>query len=151
MRISASSPKHEDGYDAVVSLDALYQASDPSRAMTTITDVLKEGAVLVFTTYCSQHGQLGARYEIDQWITLVQKAGLKLEHVRNVSRFWRKQMGRRHSIRLAKSRNILARDGEKAIPELQVSHRILQLEKLQRSILNSIWRYEIVARKNSFC
>ncbi len=133
-------------FDAVISLDALYQVADPSHTIATIRNVARKGAAIVFTVYCSQHGQTGARYQIGEWTALLRSAGLEPQHIHNVSGFWRMQMSRRHSMRIAKANDILASDGRKALPDLQVSHRIMESSGSRDSLLRSISRYDIVAR-----
>lgn len=132
-------------FDVIISLDALYQVKDPVGVMEKIREVAKWDTALVFTVYCSQHGRFGARYQIDEWKSLLQSAGLGPIRIYNISAFWRLQMRERHSMRLAKTNQILATDGGKAVPDLQVSRQIMSSCGSSNNLLKSISRYEIVA------
>lgn len=133
-------------FDAIISLDALYQVKDPVVVIEKIREVARWNTAVVFTVYCSQHGQFGARHRIDDWKSLIHSAGLEPVRIYNISAFWRLQMRRRHSMRLTKANHILATDGGKAMPDLQVSRQIMSSSGSSHNLLKSISRYEIVAR-----
>jgi SAM-dependent methyltransferase len=85
-------------FDAIISLDALYQVKDPIVVMEKIRDVARCNAVVVFTVYCSNHGRFGARYQIGDWKSLLRSAGLERERIYNISAFWRLQMRRARAV-----------------------------------------------------
>lgn len=139
----------DDGrlFDAVLSLDALYQAEDVANTLRQVRKRIKKNAPLVFTIYCSLHGQNGARYSLERWLTWLGQVDLTIETVRNVSRFWRQQMRKRHSTRVAMTADIIASDGPNAIPDIHVSRSILTGLRQRQCTLEGISRYEIVARR----
>lgn len=124
---------------AAFSIDALYLADSAERAISEVNRVLRSSALLYMTLYTGPD----RRSSLASWLTLLRKSQFKLQ-VRNISRFWRKQMYLRHWLRcecLSKIRR-RSRWGD---AELAVSAAFLGNSR-QTALIPQIRRYEILAR-----
>ena len=136
-------------FDFGISLDALYLVAKPVAALARIGLLLRKGAGLFFTLYCSATQVMGARYEPTDWCQFVSEAGFRVVSMRNVSGFWRSQMKKRHRDRLSRSGSLLANDGAIVWPDLKVSQSIIDASESGNDSVDSVSRYEILALRSN--
>ena len=123
--------------DAVMSLDALYLASNPSAALDEIMRVGTRDAPLVYSFYSSPRDRTA-------WPELTKQAGFERVTVVDSSIGWRRYMRRKHYRRWSHRKAIRRRLGGWAAAELAVTKAMLGLDG-EQPFISKTSRHIVVA------
>ena len=138
----------DDSGAVAISLDALYLAEDPQKALGEVYRVLGPRGGLVFTVYTSHRPYPGATGLLVDWCPLLKEAGFLIDHFSDVSPEWRRVMRVKHALRWQQQDWLRDQLGLRAEPELSVSAGMLGFHG-KPSFLDQVHRFEISARKHA--
>ena len=133
---------------SAISLDSLYLATNPLKALKEINQVLQPNAPLIFTIYLEAPKRLRQKFnaEFIDWKTALQASGFTVVHYEDVTECWRMQMRKKHENRWYNKQKIRKELGTLAEAELSVTESILGLNG-KPSFIETVSRFEIAAIK----
>ncbi|OLT59816.1 class I SAM-dependent methyltransferase [Moorena bouillonii] len=136
----------EKSIAAAISLDSLYLAKNPFRALKEISRVLKLNAPLIFTVYLEspKNNQNSFSVNCVDWKMILKSTDFSITHYVNTTESWRTQMRKKHEHRWSKRQKIREELGAFAEAELSVSESMLGLNG-KSAFLDSVLRFEIGA------
>ncbi|MFM2314816.1 MAG: hypothetical protein RLZZ04_4092 [Cyanobacteriota bacterium] len=135
-----------ESVSAVISLDALYLAANPSAVLMEIHRILLPSSPLLFTVYIESLEKGLEFLEVIQpnWCKLLAENGFTLVQSKDVTVRWRKQMRQKHERRWIERQRIRSELGKLGEAELSVSAAMLGVQGCH-SFLESVFRFEVVA------
>ena len=134
---------------AIISLDALYLATNRLAVLRELHRVLVSEGILLFTVYIrNSESKRTARKRALEWLTALEISGFEVVRCRDVSERWRGQMRKKHQQRWRERHRINAELGKLGEAELAVSAQMLGVAG-KRSFLDSVSRFEILARSKA--
>ena len=136
-------PLNGRSVQCVVSLDGLYLAPHPLRALQEIRRILSITGSLIFTVYTADGPVPGGAVLRSDWQQLLYEAGFSRVHAANVTEEWRRIMSKKHAARLLRAETLTRRFGARADAELAVSAAMLGV--FGPAFLNLVRRWEITA------
>ncbi|MCM3872022.1 MAG: class I SAM-dependent methyltransferase [Pyrinomonadaceae bacterium] len=135
---------------AVISLDALYLATNPVSALAEIRRLLVLGGPLLFTAYVERPptGDGNVRVAADRWTQMLKDSGFIVVRRNDITKQWRRFMLIKHQRRWLERERIKKDLGKLGEAELSVTVAMLGLNG-KPSFLESVNRFEFVCRRRA--